>query len=75
MVSIFSLPLPLSAEDDKALADITPDLAWLGIWLDVVVIDTNVYEDDYGNGLNYVADLIHRKQGIGEKKFIIYINY
>ena len=62
---IFSLPLPLSTKDNNALADITPDTAWFGIWLDVVVSELNEYLDDFGNVLNYVGDLNENNQGIG----------
>ena len=74
MRSIFSLPLPSSVEDNKALADITPDTASLGIWLDVFISQTNEYKDDNGNLLNFVADLTHREQGIG-RNIIFDYNY
>ena len=74
MGSIFSLPLPLSVEDNKALADIMPDRASLGIWLDVFISQTNEYKDDNGNLLNFVADLTHREQGIG-RNIIFDYNY
>lgn len=62
---IFSLPLPLSAKDNNALAEITPDTASFGIWLDVGVSVLNEYIDDFGNLLNYVGDLNQNNQGIG----------
>ena len=68
---IFSLPLPLSTKDNNALADITPDTAWFGIWLDVVVSKTNEYQDDFGNELNFVADLGQINRGIGIHMIII----
>ena len=58
----------MSAKDNKALADITPDTAWLGIWLDVVVSEQNEYKDDFGNLLNYVGDMNQNHQGIGNNK-------
>ena len=67
----FSLPLPLSIEDNNALAQIIPDTAGLGIWLDVVVSKTNEYQDEFGKLLDYVGDL-KSIQGIG--KNIILVN-
>ena len=58
----------MSAEDDNALADITPDTAWLGIWLDVVVSERNEYQDDSGNPLSYVANMNQNNEGIGNIK-------
>ena len=69
------MPLPLSDKDNNALAEITPDSASLGIWLDVVVAQTNEYKDDKGNLLNYVADLTHREQGIGRNIFFLIITF
>ena len=63
----FSLPLPLSMEDNHALAQIIPHTAGLGIWLDVVVSKTNEYRDEFGNLLDYIEELNKSNQGIGKK--------
>ena len=68
---MLSLPLPLSNEDNKALAGIIPDTASLGIWLDVFVSDTNEYTDTSGNKLKFTADLHETNQGIGVIIFIL----
>ena len=44
-----------------------------GIWLDVIVPESNVYKDDNGNLLNYEANLKDRKQGTDENNFILNI--
>ena len=59
------MPLPLSTKDNNALAQIIPDKAGFGIWLDVVVSGTNKFQDDFGNPLNYVGRLNDSNQGIG----------
>ena len=61
---LYSLPLPGSKEDNKTLAKITPDTAWLGIWLDVVVSETNKHYDGECELLDYVSDLNNSNQGI-----------
>ena len=67
--NLFSLPLPLSAEDDLVLVNLMPEI-WFGIWLDVIVSESNVYKDDNGNLLNYEANLKEDKQGTDENNFI-----
>ena len=67
--NLFSLPLPLSAEDDLVLVNLMPEI-WFGIWLDVIVSESNVYKDDNGNLLNYEANLEESKQGTDENNFI-----
>ena len=64
------MPLPLSAEDNMALVNLIAfhPILEFGIWINVIVSDSNVYEDDNGNLLNYVANLNDRKQGTGRKK-------
>ena len=61
----------MSIEGNNALAEIIPSTVWLGIWLDVVVSKTNEYQDDFGNELNFVADLGETNRGIGIQMIII----
>ena len=48
------MPLPLSDKDNDVLGALVTNG---GMWLNVIVAETNVYNDDHGNLLTYTADL------------------
>ena len=70
------MPLPLSAEDNMALVNLIAfhPILEFGIWINVIVSDSNVYKDDNGNLLNYTANLNDRDQGT-DKNYIISSNF
>ena len=63
------MPLPLSVEDNKALVDLI-DKDEVLLWMDVIVSESNVYNDDNGNRLSYVANLNDIEQGSDGSIFI-----
>ena len=59
------MPLPLSAKDNLVLVNLMPEMSF-GIWIDVIVSESNVYTNDKGNILNYEGNLKDSNRGMEE---------